>query len=254
MRKLVACLIALAATAVTGNQASAANIAYINASGGSVNYLTGYGHTVTNFNDPIGLTLGSLAGYDAILIASNGIFTQATNIGNVAKQFADAGGGVVLAQFAFQGQWQVGGGITNAGYSPFINDPLSSGYFISSSLGTVYDPTSPLLNGVTPGSTTTDYQANVGLDASAILVADWASGRHAIAYNLLPNSAVVGLNLFPDGSYLTSADSQRLVSNAINFSVNASATTPEPVSLLVFGGLVASGGWLVRRRMKAAVA
>jgi hypothetical protein len=27
---------------------------------------------------------------------------------------------------------------------------------------------------------------------------------------------------------------------------------PEPVSLLVFGGLVAGGGWLARRRMKAA--
>ena len=37
----------------------------------------------------------------------------------------------------------------------------------------------------------------------------------------------------------------------INFQA---AATPEPVSLLVFGGLVAGGGWLVRRRMKAAVA
>ena len=36
-----------------------------------------------------------------------------------------------------------------------------------------------------------------------------------------------------------------------NVSVSA---TPEPVSLLVFGGLVAGGGWLARRRMKAAVA
>ena len=38
-----------------------------------------------------------------------------------------------------------------------------------------------------------------------------------------------------------------------NITVQAS-DVPEPVSLLVFGGLVAGGGWLARRRMKAAVA
>ena len=33
-----------------------------------------------------------------------------------------------------------------------------------------------------------------------------------------------------------------------------SQEVPEPISLLVFGGLVAGGGWLARRRMKATVA
>jgi hypothetical protein len=36
--------------------------------------------------------------------------------------------------------------------------------------------------------------------------------------------------------------------------LNVTLATPEPVSLLVFGGLLAGGGWLVRRRMKANVA
>lgn len=252
-KRMLVLLAAVVGFVTTGGSASADNVAYINASGGSVNYLTGYGHTVTNFNNPIGLTLGDLAGYDAILIASNSVFSEATNIANVAQQFANAGGGVVLTQFAFQGGWQVSGGITAPGYSPFTNDPLSSGYFITSNLGTIYDPASPLLDGVNTANVTTDFQADVGLDPGATLVADWTSGRHAIGYNLLGNNAVVGLNLFPHDFYTSDPDTQRLVANAISFSSNPqTAAIPEPMTLAVFGGLAVAGLAGYRRRQAKA--
>jgi hypothetical protein len=244
---------AVAATWSAPTPAQAAlEVAYINAAGGSVGYLAGYGINVTNINDPIGLTLADLAGYDAIMVASNAVFSQATNIGNVAAAFADTGRGVVLTEFCFQGQWAVGGAITGAGYSPFINDPLSSDYFISENLGTIYDAGSPLFAGVNPANVTTDYQADVGLAAGATLVADWAGGRHAFAYT----TKVVALNLFPDSFYNTSADNQRLVANALYLSTNLSPpnVVPEPATiasaaLAGFGGL----GTLWRKKRRAAV-
>lgn len=223
-----------------------AAVAYINASGGTVNYLTGYGHTVTNFDDPVGLTIGDLAGFDALIIASNSIFSESTNIGNVAGQFADAGGGVVLTEFVFQGQWALGGQIMTPGYSPFTIDPLSGGYNINSNLGVTVDPASPLFAGVNTANVTTQFQAQVALQAGATLVASWDSGRLAIGFDDLGGNAVVGLNLFPDGFWTTDADTQRLVANAVSFSIS-STSVPEP-GVLGLIGLALSGLAFARRK------
>jgi hypothetical protein len=232
-------------TGLAGNAEASINVAYINASGGNVDYLNSYGINVTYLADPVGLTLGSLAGYDAIMIASNSVFSDPTGIGNVAADFADAGHGVVLTEFTFQGVWALGGRIMTAGYSPFTVDPSSSGYGIADSLGTVYDPSSPLLSGVTPSNVTTYYQADVGLDSGATLVADWTSGRHAIGYNTLAGSSVVGLNLFPPTGNGGTPDSDTVVANALYFSLTGGhvTPTPEPSTFLAAGmaGLLGLG-------------
>ena len=119
-----------------GSRAEAANIAYINY-GGNVNYLNGFGNTVTYLGNPIGLTLASLDGFDAVLVASDFPFSEPANIGNVLAAYADAGGGVVLAEFVFQGMYALGGQIMTASYAPLTTDPLSSGFSISSNVGTV---------------------------------------------------------------------------------------------------------------------
>src|SRR4051794_28305056 len=105
------------ALAVTFGMEARANfqVAYINASGGSVDYLSSYGITVTNLNNPTGLTLAQLAPYDAILITGNSGFTDPTTIGNVAAAFADSGKGVVLTAFA---TFTIGGDIMTPAYSP----------------------------------------------------------------------------------------------------------------------------------------
>jgi hypothetical protein len=253
---LAVAMLGLVLTA-TGPARAGLNVAYINAGGGDVSYLNSYGINVTNIDNPVGLTLSQLSGYDAIMIASNSIFSDPTGIGNVAADFADAGHGVVLTEFTFQGIWALGGRIMTAGYSPFTVDPTSSGYFIPDTLGTVSDPSSPLLSGVTASNVTTDYQANVGLDSGATLVADWTSGRHAIGYNTLASSSVVGLNTFPPAGYGGSADSQALVANALYFSTHGGTpiATPEPATLAsaTVAGLMGVGyAWRRRRKANAA--
>lgn len=243
MKKIILLALITSIGLLTTTQSHSANIAYINAQGGDINYLIGFGNTITNFDNPTGLTLGGLSGYDAVVVASNAIFSEATNIGNVLADFANAGGGVVLTEFVFQGVWALGGTIMTSGYSPFTVDPLSSGYGLSSSLGTIYDSTSPLLTGASGAST--DFQADVGLDAGATLIADWTSNRHAIAYNSLSNSSIVGLNLFPDSSYTNDA-SKTLLANAVEFSLNShgdqNGSVPEPATFFLIGlGLVGIG-------------
>lgn len=220
-----------AAFVVQSFGATAANVAYVGA-GSSGDYLNLYGHTVTQITNPT--TAGFLAGFDAVVVSSNSTFSDATLVGDEVKSFADAGGGVVLGQFVFQGQWAISGGINSPGYNPFVNDASSSSYNIGSSLGTVYDAASPLFTGLTVANISTQYQANVGLDAGATLVADWTSDRKAIAFNQLSHSKVVGLNLFPSDGELN-ADTQQLVSNAIDFSMTAAVPEPQVYALMLLG-------------------
>ncbi len=136
-----------------------------------------------------------------------------------------------------------------AGYSPFTVDPLSGGYQINSIIGTVFLPGDALLAGVNVPDLSTQFQALVGLDPAAVLVAGWATGRHAIAYNVLSGgNAVIGLNYFPTDSY--GLGNAQLLSNAINFQGTPGdpSQVPEPMTLSLFGAGLAGIGWARRRK------
>jgi len=212
----------------------AANIAYINKSGGSISYLTGYGHTVTDFYNPSGLQLSQLQGFDVVIVTPNSQFSQPENIGNVVADFADAGGGVILTEFCTQPISQLTGRIMQSDYSPFSLSATSNDA-LTSTLGTVYLPGSELFTGVTLSQVQTQFQSDPGVNSGAVLVADWASGRKAIAYRDLEESRIVSLNLFPDEAYTTNVNTRRLIANAVEFSM-----VPEPMgmSLLFLGGLM----------------
>ena len=244
---------------LAGKSEATISLGYINSQGGNIDFLSSYGINVTYLNNPTGLTAASLAGYDAVMVASNGGFSDPTGIGNAVADFADTGKGVVLTEFEFYGTsgLQVAGRLATTGYTPFSPDTAGTNYVVTSALGTVYQPSSPILAGVTTANVTTYYQHIVGLTAGAHLVADWATtGRHAIAYNNLAHSSIVGLNLFPpDGFGSSTPDSQRLIANAILFStVSPSAAVPEPSTFVAaaLAGTVAFGSMLRRRKLARA--
>ena len=241
---------------MAGKSEATISLGYINSSGSTLNYLPAYGINVTYLNNPIGLTAASLAGFDAVMVASNGGFSDPTGIGNAVADFADTGKGVVLTEFEFYGfsGLQVAGRLATVGYTPFTPDSSGTNYVVPDILGTIYQPSSPILNGVNKANVTTGYQHIVGLAAGAHLVADWATtGRHAIAYNNLAHSSIVGLNLFPPDGYGSSTpDSQRMIANAIIFStVSPSAAVPEPSTFVAatLAGTVALGSMLRRRKL-----
>lgn len=260
-------LFAVLAVAAFATEAQASfQVAYINATGGSVDYLSSYGITVTNLNNPTGLTLAQLAPYDAILISPNSAFTESTNIGNVAADFADSGRGVVLTAFDL---FALGGKIMTPAYSP-LNLTNTGNLVNTATLTTVFDPNSPILSGVDPSQVVAKYNVAAGLNPGATLVADWGAtnqtgSRHAVAYTTLDNSSVVFLNLFPSSgaagvdSGITSEASLRLVANALKFSATDPSPSgsgpvgaPAPPGLLLgaVGGVCLLGtGWRQRRRV-----
>lgn len=227
---LVLCFVAAMPTISFG-----ASIAYIHRSGGSINYLTNYGHTVTEFYNPVGLQLSQLQGYDVVIVTSNSQFTDNQNIGNVVADFADAGGGVILTEFCFQPITELAGRIMQSDYSPFSYSNVMVSNNLTSTLGTVYVPDSELFTGVSLAQVQTVWQSDPGLNDGAVLVADWASGRKAIAYRDLAENRIISLNLFPDVYYTTNTNTQKLISNAVEYSM-----VPEPLgfSMLILGGVM----------------
>jgi hypothetical protein len=103
------CFISTLALSVFSLGAFGANVAYVNSGGGNIDYLSAFGHTVTNINNPSPLTLADLAGFDAVVVTSNSPFSDSTGVGDTLAAFADNGGGVVMTEFVFQGIWALGG-------------------------------------------------------------------------------------------------------------------------------------------------
>lgn len=254
--KKAACFVAMLVLCVSAASQAATSIAYVNTNGKNVDYLATHGYAVTYLNNPTGLTSDQLSGYAAVLVAVNSVFTEAAVVGDALAGYADAGGGVVMSAFSWQGIYAMQGRIMTTGYSPFT--VTSSSYTYSATgLGAVYDPSHPIFTHVNTNNVPTYWETNVGLSTGATLLAEWpVTGRDAIAFNTLAGgNSVVGLNLFPAtySSYQAmTSDSELLVANALDFSmgsgdIGGTPTVPVPGAALLGCFGVGLTGWLRRR-------
>ncbi len=194
-------------------------------------------------------SLSYLQQFDSVLVFSDSVSVDYTELSDLLGNYVNAGGGVVLSTFWGQQAGSVGGIINSTGYNPLIN-PQSDAYR-SVSLG-AYIATDPLMQGVTNIIGTTflgDYIP--GLDAGATLAASWDDGNPLAAYNASGN--VAAITLYPNVAFFGNASGEydRLFANALAMTGGYGETTTVPeASTLTFcaTGLVVL---LARVRKKA---
>ena len=174
--------------------------------------------------------LGLVSAYDVVLLFDNYPPANSTALGNVMADYNDMGYGVVQQTFGNDNDFGVFGRWDIQGYSPFAYAAGPS--YIHLVLGTVENPASPVMTGVTA------FDNGVGgyLDATTISsganrISDLNNGYPLAAEKKVSNRQVVALNFFPpssdafSSSWNRSTDGGLLMSNALTY---VSTTRPCP--------------------------
>jgi len=192
-----------------------------------------------NQNTP---TLAELQDYDAVLVYSNRIYDDPELLGDVLADYADNGGGVVVAVFS----WNTHSGSDlrlkgrymdeNYGAIQFGDyDPYSSG-----SLGTIHEPAHPIMQGVTSFSTPNFRSGTSALTQGATLIAEYDDGQVLVAVNdtsgiyrtcalgFLPPSD----DILSTGAWDSSTDGDLLMHNALLWAAGQNVN-PAPETLCV---------------------
>jgi hypothetical protein len=161
---------------------------------------------------------GTLATYDLVASLGDSTYQDPALWGDRLADFIDAGG--VVIQYAYDNWDNTGahptGRYESGGYAPFIPGPDDA---LSTSLGTILVPGSPLLAGV-PNFTTSDNTTPT-VAPGATLLAKWTDDRNAIA----TKGHVVSVAASPqDGSLSPMSAAAQLAVNA------ASVLGPKPPS------------------------
>lgn len=177
-------------------------------------------------------TLALLQQYDVALVYLESFPQPRFALGDVLADYFDAGGRVVTGmippggRFAgldcmLAGQCTVG---CNANGKPYGLIPLSSPIGSSAapdSLGTVLEPESPLLTGVSTLEVQTPLRfGSASLAPSSAVVANWASGAPLVVRGEVDGRARVDLNLLPfsddtDAAHGWQGDGIALLENAL---------------------------------------
>src|SRR5262249_28109329 len=130
-------------------------------------------------------TLQQLQPYGAILVYSDSQFRDAKALGDVVADYYDGGGYVVVAVFAHASVAITGRfGTLNNGY--MLVDPTGQEQ-PADSLGQVFEPNSPLMNGVNKITATAAYRSTGGAINNGIVVAQWQSGRPMVVRGVVKN-------------------------------------------------------------------
>ncbi len=166
------------------------------------------------------LSLGTLLQYDVVMTTNNTQWLAAggidpETIGDLLADYIDAGGKVIVNQFAYSyDAWKMAGRFINNGYGPFVAS--TSDAVVDVELGTILSPGHPVMKGVSSLSFS-GYVQNVALAPGATALAEWNNGELLLA----ANSNVVALNMLPtlgNGDSLQwSGDLPTIYQNAIHY-------------------------------------
>ncbi len=170
----------------------------------------------TVFADPSALQLSDLTPYEAVLAWTNCAFTNSQMVGDVLKQYVDAGGGVVMATYAFSNSWSMTGGILDPYYAPFL-PAAEQNVTGTMDMNSITEPGHPIFNNIlsAPVYTFNSNYSNPPLNTGGILLAKDTGGNNLVAVN--ESGKCVGLVIFPENLSSSNAETSLLFANALYF-------------------------------------
>jgi hypothetical protein len=188
-------------------------------------------------------TLATLDNYSAVMVFSDAGWANPTGLGNVLADYVDQGHGLVLTVFT-DASVPATGRLTSGSYYPIL--PTGQTQNTDLHLGTVHDPSSPLMTGVnTFDGGSSSYRSTGGLASGAVDVADWSNGQPLVATLNSFAGRVVALNFYPPSSdsradfWTSGTDGARLMANALTYAGGSnSIATPLPRSAVAGVGLL----------------
>jgi hypothetical protein len=181
-------------------------------------------------------TLTELSAYDAVLVYSNLDFADNQALGDVLADYVDAGGGLVLAVFAFWNETEglgMSGRLSNEGYLPFTQDEQAAPGGLTM---VVLDTGHPILTAVNSfeGGTSSYHNSNIAFAATAGQIAEWSNGQPLIGVL----GSVAGLNFFPPSSdarddfWNAETDGDLILANALlHVASTGSGPGPQPLAV-----------------------
>ncbi len=167
-------------------------------------------------------TVAELQSYASVLVYSDSVgFEDSVALGDNLADYVDGGGGVVTAVFANTGI-SFAGRFNTDNYWAIPPGSSTSG---AASLGAVWSPTHPILNGLATfsGGTSSYRPGTSSVDAAATRVADWNDGRPLVATRKIGSARRVDLGFFPPSSDVRSdfwnagTDGDILMANALDW-------------------------------------
>jgi hypothetical protein len=164
-------------------------------------------------------SLAQLTPYKALLVYSDSPFGDPFALGNVVADYFDAGGRVVLAPGANCNGFSLQGRFFNDGYMVLGYGDLDS--FPPDTLGTIFEPASPLVTGVSVFSADMAIRCLGSPTPGSVTVAAWNDGQPLIVRGMVQGRNRVDLNLFPVsdnaafGSWI--GDGAEIMRNALLF-------------------------------------
>ena len=209
---------------------------------------------VFDLSSPTQPSLAQLQAYHSVLVYSGSLLPNSLALGNTLADYVDGGGGVVLAAFANVQTNELNGRFATSDYWGI--EPGTQTQFVRLHLGTIHNPSSPLLAGVTSfDGGSSSFHGLGSVQVSSTVVADWSNGSPLVVTRTIGSSRRVDLNFYPVSSdqrsdlWLSNTDGARLMANSLIF-----AGVPEPSTLaLAAFGFVGLAAWAWRRKQSRAV-
>jgi hypothetical protein len=218
---------------------------------------TGFFSVVDRFDiQSVTPTLSEMQSYCAVLAYTDDVRFDSTTFGNNLANYVDSGGGVVAALFATS-TFPWGGRFAADDY--WAIEPNGGNPGPEETLGTIFVPGHPILNGVSTfdgGPSSFRPAGGAVLHAGATRVADWTGGDSTpiIVTRTIGAAQRVDLGFYPPSSdsrsdfWQSNTDGARIMANALLYACRAqpraAAPALSPSSLVLLAALLAGAGCL----------